>query len=53
MAERDGFELGQRRLLAHQRLEFLVLEHALDRPDAVGPLGMARAVEMIRGRRDG
>jgi hypothetical protein len=41
MRERDDVKLGHRRLLARQRLELLVFQRALDRAQAVGPLGMS------------
>jgi len=47
MAESGGFELAERRLLANQRLEFLLLENAFDRADAVRPLGVAGAVQVV------
>jgi hypothetical protein len=49
MAQRDGFDVRGRRLDPDQRLEFLLLQHALDRPQPVRPLGMAWSVVMIEG----
>ncbi len=51
MRQRDRFERGHRRLLARQRLEFLVLERALDRAQPVGPLGMPHRRQMIEAGR--
>ena len=47
MAERCGFERAKRRLLANERLELLLLQYAFNRANAIGPLGMSRAIEMI------
>jgi hypothetical protein len=39
---RDRLARAERRLLAQKVLEFLVFQDALDHPDAVGALGVAR-----------
>jgi len=51
MRERDHLHRRHRRLLARQRLEFLLLERALDRTQPVRPLRMAHRRQMIEAGR--
>ena len=47
MDERDDVERRDRRLLARQHLEALVLQRLLDGAQTVRPLGMAGGREMV------
>src|ERR1700742_4551683 len=53
MAERDGIEIAFRRLAAHQRVEPLLAKHLVDRPQAIGPLGMTGRREVVEAGRMG
>ena len=47
MRERDHLQARHRRLLARERLEFLMLKRALDRAQTVRPLGMPHRHQVI------
>src|SRR6185437_650466 len=50
MAPRDLLKLGARRLRAREMLKALMLEDALDRAQAIRPLGMPGRVHMLQAR---